>query len=193
MKNFYTIPATEYIDEVVKRTPSYMQPNISPNAIVGEGLLTDEQCDTIILEMSKLDSYNFTNCNAVTRECPRPLSSVLDPIVEFTRMVNEAAWEFVIDECGAWFQTYTSGMDYQIHTDATIGQTRKLTTVALLSDPSSYEGGLLRVIPYPAYEAIPRTRGTLVTFPGWMLHEVTPVHSGLRQTINLGIWGPPWR
>ena len=41
--------------------------------------------------------------------------------------------------------------------------------------------------------AMPRTRGTLMAFPGWTVHEVEPVASGERWALIVNGWGPPLR
>jgi predicted 2-oxoglutarate/Fe(II)-dependent dioxygenase YbiX len=40
---------------------------------------------------------------------------------------------------------------------------------------------------------MPRTRGTLVVFPGWTVHEVEPVTAGERWALIVNGWGPPLR
>lgn len=189
----YTIPRRRKIGETYLKVPQWMWPNPYPHAVVSEGYLNDSQCDAIIEEMDKLEPYEFHGCNAITRESPRPLPDYLNPILERTFMADFEYWNFVVVEAAAWYQTYRPGDSYQIHSDSMIGTTRKLTTIALLSDHSDYRGGELRVIPHPEYEVIPKTRGTLVTFPAWLLHEVLPVTWGTRKTLNLGMYGPPFK
>jgi predicted 2-oxoglutarate/Fe(II)-dependent dioxygenase YbiX len=194
MADIYTIPRAERLEELKSIVPDYMRPNnIVPQAVVGVGVLTADECDRIIEATMQEEVYSFHGCNAETRECSRPLHHSLNPIVSFTMRTNHQYFGFRLDpEPAAWLQTYTKSDSYQIHADSMPAQIRKLTTVALLSDPNDYSGGELRVIPWPEYETIPKQRGTLVTFPAWMLHEVLPVTGGVRQTINLGYWGPPF-
>lgn len=195
MKQLYTIPDSDYIVEVASKVPDYMSPNTSPYALVGEGVLSDEGCDAILSEMLDLPSYRFEHCDATTREAIRPLSKYFQAVIEFTLQANAACWGFDIEEesSAGYLQSYTMGDCYQTHMDGVLGQTRKLTTVVMLSEPDMYQGGQLRVIPYPMSRVIPKTRGTMVTFPGWIFHEVLPVTKGTRQTLNLGMWGPPWK
>jgi PKHD-type hydroxylase len=79
------------------------------------------------------------------------------------------------------------------YTQGAIGFSRKLTSVILLTDPSEYEGGALSLLIYPELIDIPKTRGTMVVFPSWLLHQVSPVENGIRQTLNVGFYGPPFR
>lgn len=194
MTRIYSIPPREFINNIVEKSPEWMYPNVQPYAIVGPGILSDHECDWIIHEATKESPYSFHGCNALTREITMPLGLVYRPVVEFALAMNTGNWRFDLSENpGGWFQTYESGQDYQIHADTMIGVTRKLTAVALLTDPTKYDGGILRVVPWPDYADIPRTRGTIVVFPSWLMHQVYPVRRGIRQTLNVGFYGPAFR
>lgn len=67
---------------------------------------------------------------------------------------------------------------------------RKLSFSVLLSDPADYEGGDLEV---RGFDPAPRVRGTLFTFPAFMLHQVTPVTSGARMVLVGWVHGPTFR
>ena len=66
---------------------------------------------------------------------------------------------------------------------------RKLSLVCQLSDPSEYEGGELQInsgrILIPEKE-----KGTVILFPSYILHRVTPVTKGTRRSLVLWIEGP---
>jgi PKHD-type hydroxylase len=66
---------------------------------------------------------------------------------------------------------------------------RKLSLVCQLSDPSEYEGGELQIntgnIIVPEKE-----KGTVIMFPSYLLHRVTPVTKGTRRSLVLWIEGP---
>lgn len=190
----YTYPGTRHLEAYERNTPEYMHPNKIPQAAIATGYLTDIQCEAISSELQEIEHYVRSGCGAETREVPRPLPTVLDPMVIFARQVNDIFWKHKIDnEPGAWMQTYQTGGNYQLHTDASPGQVRKLTAVAMLTEPARYAGGDLELIDVQVPVPIPRARGTIVVFPPWMPHRVTPIESGVRQTINMGFWGPPFR
>lgn len=74
------------------------------------------------------------------------------------------------------------------------GPCRKLSLILQLSDPSEYEGGHLEVMSHSnRVDRINKRRGLITVFPSWMLHQVTPVTSGLRQTMVLWVTGPAFR
>jgi hypothetical protein len=190
-----TFPDKELRTEYFLETAQWMYPNDTPWIAFEEGVLTQEQCVDILRFMFSEEEYQFPHCNARTRECPRPLNTIFDPIAQFLLQANEEFWNYKLDvaSAGAWMQTYFPGDNYQAHMDGLIGQTRKLTAVAMLTDPSKYEGGDLEIYIPPNRFAVPNTIGSIVVFPHWVIHEVMPIKSGVRQTINLGFWGPPFR
>lgn len=195
MNQLYCIPSLNDIKALAAITPKHMRPSINPSAVVLEGALTDEECDAIIAGfMFEEEPYKHQACGAETREGRTPLRSSLNPIRHFAKEMNDIWWKFDLDDDPiAWLQTYEAGGVYQPHTDDEPSQSRKFTTIALLSHPAQYEGGQLRIVPYPHVYDIPKTRGTMVAFPSWMLHDVLPIEFGIRQTINMGFWGPPFR
>ena len=70
---------------------------------------------------------------------------------------------------------------------------RKLTLSLQLSDPSGYEGCELQVRAGNKIDIAPKARGTLVAFPANVLHQVTPILSGVRKTLVVWAVGPDFR
>lgn len=70
---------------------------------------------------------------------------------------------------------------------------RKLSITVQLSDPAEYSGGELELRDGSAVAVAPQARGTVVAFPGWALHRVTPVTQGIRRSLVAWIGGPPFR
>lgn len=194
MELLYTLPNEKILRKLASDLPAYMYPNAIPNAMIWEGALTNDQCDAIISEMKDVEPYEFHGCDAVTREAERPLSSVFDPITMFLFEMNEEWWKFnIANDPAVWFQTYMDGNSYQGHTDSSLCQTRKLTAIALLSREYEYAGGELVLYADTEQHTVTKERGTMCVFPAWLPHAVLPVTSGLRQTVNLGVWGPPFK
>ena len=192
MAKLETFPTAEELQKRMTSFPQFMRPNGSPFAVWYEGFLSGAECDAIIEEMETHEPYTVRGCGAITRECHE--DPVLNTIEQFARGTNGLYWNYDLDPGQhSWFQTYDNGAKYQAHMDGEPGQTRKLTAVALLSDESDYVGGDLRLVVVPKSLWVPRKRGTVVVFLPWMVHEVKPVSSGLRQTINMGFWGPPFK
>lgn len=78
--------------------------------------------------------------------------------------------------------------------------TRKITLIWQLSDPDDYEGGDLQItnqfdesnILEQHAEAL-RTKGTIIAFPSFMLHRITPITRGVRRSMVSWVAGPQWR
>lgn len=89
---------------------------------------------------------------------------------------------------------YEVGDHYVSHTDWGGGfQTRKLSAVIMLSDPSDYDGGDLAIHDRAEPSIVPNERGTIVTFPSWSLHGVSPVTRGVRRSATAWVKGPVYR
>lgn len=171
-----------------------MYPNDIPWVVYEEGYLSEQTCLTILKQMLVEDTYEFHNCNAHPQEAPMPLPTAFDPVCEFVWEMNKKYWNYDLNpDAAAWLLTYFEGDYYQAHMDHTPGQTRKLTAVAMLTDPQHYEGGDLELYFPPSKIPIPKTLGTIVVYPSWVIHEVSPVIRGMRQIANMGYFGPPFR
>jgi len=70
---------------------------------------------------------------------------------------------------------------------------RKLTLSLQLSEASDYEGCELQVRAGNKIDVAPKTRGTLVAFPANVLHQVTPIRSGIRRSLVVWAVGPEFR
>lgn len=189
MDKFSTFPSKSYLDAAAKRTPEFMTPNERPYVLINEGYLDDGLCDAIIEDAMREEPYEFDHCNAITREL-HPIPRSVMPVENLGFVLNELYWQFTLrGETAGWVQTYEKGGSYQLHMDGAPGQDRQMTAVVLLTDPSQYGGGDLEFHLPPHKVKAPRTRGTILLFPHWMLHAVTPIEWGTRQTLNLGFFG----
>jgi PKHD-type hydroxylase len=70
---------------------------------------------------------------------------------------------------------------------------RKLSLVLQLTDPSQYEGGNLQVLTTGQPQTVRKQRGLVAAFPSYVLHQVTPVISGNRQSLVAWVSGPAFR
>lgn len=74
-----------------------------------------------------------------------------------------------------------------------VGPSRKLSLVLQLTDPSQYEGGNLQVATGGQPQNIRKQRGLVAAFPSYVLHQVTPVTSGNRQSLVAWVSGPAFK
>jgi len=94
------------------------------------------------------------------------------------------------------YSIYQQGGFYKDHVDImslTVMGNRKLSFSIMLTDPEEYKGGeLLLKTSFNPIET-PKKRGTVVFFPSYVLHEVTPVTEGTRKTLVGWVLGPNFK
>lgn len=119
-------------------------------------------------------------------------------IFNFICGINNEKFKFNLSEISSPIQ-YTEYDEsykghYNWHIDMGNGEhsTRKLSVVIQLSDPSEYEGGELQISKGGDISTCDKTKGTIITFPSFVLHRVTPVTKGTRRSLVLWISGPPF-
>jgi PKHD-type hydroxylase len=85
---------------------------------------------------------------------------------------------------------------YDSHIDKAFGaQIRKLSIVVQMSKPEDYEGGDLQILTSGEEKPrnVKRDLGTLVAFPSYTLHRVTPVTKGVRNSLVGWVTGAPFK
>jgi PKHD-type hydroxylase len=81
-----------------------------------------------------------------------------------------------------------------------IGKVRKISITINLSKPESYEGGNLKFDfgPHATKERFHecmeiRPRGSIIVFPSFLHHQVTPVKKGTRYSLVVWVLGQPFK
>jgi PKHD-type hydroxylase len=111
---------------------------------------------------------------------------------------NESSWGYEWHETEtAQFTIYKKNQFYKWHQDSGKEEPnsktiRKLSVTVSLSDPKDYKGGLLEIdnrrmdtkSKFLVKEGLPQ--GSIIVFPSYMWHRVTPVTKGTRY--SLVIW-----
>lgn len=69
---------------------------------------------------------------------------------------------------------------------------RKLSFVMFLNDESEYEGGKFLFQDFNS-DHIKQKAGTIIVFPSFYVHQVTPVTKGDRYSLVSWVEGPKWR
>ena len=89
------------------------------------------------------------------------------------------------------FTNYKEGKGfYKKHIDKLHNDTiRKLSLSIQLTDPNEYEGGDLLLYEDEKPQKMGRGKGTLVIFPSYMLHEVTKITKGERNSLVAWVTG----
>jgi PKHD-type hydroxylase len=84
--------------------------------------------------------------------------------------------------------TYGWHQDYNSRTIS-----RKLSLTVQLTDPSEYDGGELQIFTSKIPDSVPKQRGLVAVFPSYVMHQVTPVTRGSRQSLVTWISGPAFK
>jgi PKHD-type hydroxylase len=168
-----------------------------------ENAVSPEMCDMLLKERSFLEETQAKIGSA---------GSTLDPLRRKSNVcwVNQNHWvESVLynhalyaNESAGWafqmgrperVQLTSYGIDsfYGWHEDwlplANESNVRKLSVVLLLSDSADFEGGQFE---FAGYGPVEMQRGTLIVFPSFLRHQVTPVTKGQRYSAVCWVMGP---
>lgn len=129
-------------------------------------------------------------------------NNITEMLWYFAREANKNAFGFNIDTLSdIQYTKYnaTENGHYDWHYDTfwanPTAYDRKLSIVVQLSDPTEYTGGDFEIdvqLPQPSADEI-KIRGTVIVFPSFFLHRVTPVTAGTRCSLVSWIQGPKFR
>jgi len=93
--------------------------------------------------------------------------------------------------------TEYNGGHYDWHIDTFFGDTsltaRKLTITVQLSEPDQYEGGDFEFVEAPPLPKEAKKKGSVLVFPSYLKHRVTPVTKGIRKSLVAWFEGEHWR
>ncbi len=96
----------------------------------------------------------------------------------------------------AEYHSETKG-HYKPHSDDSYAYNlfRKMSLTIQLSEESEYQGGELLFYRFNINDTViaPKTKGTLIVFPSFVIHEVTPVTQGLRKSLVSWVVGPRFK
>lgn len=160
-----------------------------------------EQVDWESAEQGTLTANNIIDLNK--RRTDVIWQNPMQPVGCVARIYMESA-----NQAGGWNYALTGQEDTQIgrykstdeghydwHLDSAPPQNgiqRKLSCVILLNDPSEFEGGILQFKGMEDRNVLNK-RGTIVVFPSFIEHKVTPVTKGVRYSAVSWAHGPSFR
>jgi PKHD-type hydroxylase len=122
---------------------------------------------------------------------------VYDRMAKAAMAINAAIYRYDLTgfEENFHYLTYRAGQHFNWHLD--MGQhtpaPRKLSLILQLSDPEEYEGGDFDVMVATRHIRTLKRRGSIIAFPAYKIHRVTPVTSGVRRTLSMFVVGPNFR
>lgn len=114
------------------------------------------------------------------------------------RTINDQVWQFDIRGFSEHFQYAiydgSEGGHFDWHVDqGDLLKSRKLSLSLQLTDPSEYDGCELQLNGGHRIQTAPKSRGTVVVFPSYVLHRVTPITRGIRKALVVWTTGPKFR
>lgn len=126
------------------------------------------------------------------------IAPVYDKLGQIVRHINQRYYQFEIDGLeNLQYTVYRAEEQghYNWHIDygAKNPRPRKISVSLQLSEADAYEGCDLQFQAGHKIGTAPRTRGTLVAFPSFFLHRVTPVIRGTRKSLVCWASGPAFR
>lgn len=150
-----------------------------------ENFLTPAECDEALKLFPKTETATTHKARVgLVSEGPES-QALVTKIYRMVAQANRELYRFEI-EGGERIQLaeYLAGDSYGWHLDYGPGAhtRRKLTAIVQLSPPGDYEGGLLEL--WNAPRPVSREQGTIVIFPSFLLHRVTPVTRGIRRSLT---------
>ena len=171
--------------------------------------LTDEEITKILQIADKkkeisggigtdaLVDQGYRNSKITWLESSNETKWIFDKLKGLVKTANNM-WNFDIVGFGEGLQvgTYLSENKghYDWHLDADSNNSfRKISMSIQLSDPDDYDGGELQIYTRRNPITLPKMKGTIIFFPSFLLHRVTPVTRGKRSSLVAWITGPQFR
>jgi len=173
-----------------------------------DNFFTKEECEQIIaygkkqeLHDAQIGGGNDTDIrkSKIAFIPPAPeIHGVYEKLTDAIFLLNDRIWDFDLFSFGEHLQftEYNApGGKYESHTDVIPGgPIRKLSVIVQLTDGTEYEGGDIEAFSCIERPMIlPRGQGTVLAFPSFLLHRVTPVTKGTRHSLVGWINGKPFR
>jgi len=174
-----------------------------------ESIIPKEICEYIIKNASwenkqegTFDSengYKQDHCVRKTEVVFSERLSIVECILRsYITVANKSAnWNYALTDIQKiQIGRYVDGGHYAYHKDTELPNnqkiTRKLSAVLFLSDPKDYEGGVFEFQDLEG-QIDKMTQGSIIVFPSYVKHRVTPVTSGERYTAVAWAVGPAFK
>lgn len=175
------------------------------------GVFNDEEIDLIIRlgQEQPLINAGVNNTGIASLDTRRSKINWIKPTVatefifrrlgEVINRLNNDFYQYELTEMeDLQFSEYDSSYQgmYTDHTDDGFeGYGRKLSFSLQLSDETAYEGGDLLFYRFKRDSSLqaPKQKGSIIIFPSWTIHEVTPVTVGTRHSLVGWVHGPNFR
>jgi PKHD-type hydroxylase len=176
-------------------------------AVASEGIFNSEECNGIIALRDEMEPGQVTGGGEAQshRKC---MVSWIEPTTPGSGWVFEKASHLIAQVNDSLYQLdlfgFTERLQFTVyetghfaHWHLDLGpdrySIRKLAFTIQLSDPADYEGGEFEILTFHEPFTLPKTRGTMIVFPAYVLHRVKPITAGVRMSLIGWIGGPHYR
>ena len=174
-----------------------------------DSIIPKEICEHIIkkADWKNKKEARFNTCNGYTQDdCIRKTQIVFDKPLSLAECIlrsyitvanKSAEWNYALTDIQRiQIGRYVDGGHYDYHKDTELPNnqkiTRKLSAVLFLSDPKDYEGGVFEFEDLEG-QIDKMSQGSIIVFPSYVKHRVTPVTSGQRYTAVAWAVGPAFK
>jgi PKHD-type hydroxylase len=168
-------------------------------------VLSNEECETIRSNVIRDidDSWNDSPAHGVIKSAKTTVvqwnkaKSYLSKVEDLAHLTNENYFGFSVNKYHDFstvnYNEYSSGCEYGWHSDALKSESCsdiKLTVIVnITTEP--YSGGEFQLfLNQERTISSLNAPGSVIVFPSWIQHRVTPVTSGIRKSLSFWIIGP---
>lgn len=185
-------------------------PQVQGPFVTWEGALTEKEVDAMVAYGDSLihrkaeiasgrdgiDDVRITQLAWIERNAET--EQFYARIAQLVLQLNQRFYRFALTGLENFQYTVYDGPEgghYGWHIDygRQSARPRKISLSIQLSDPADYEGCELQFQVDSKPAIAPRARGTLIAFPAFFLHRVTPVLSGTRKSLVVWATGPEFQ
>ena len=179
-----------------------------------EKIFTPEECKTLIdiaLKKPKSEAYIKSDGSQIQIKDPtirknnivwlspqdKDMENYYRKLTDVVMGLNHQFFKFDLygfTEMMQFTEYNQPGDNYKQHIDKIFMSTiRKLSIVVQLTDPSEYDGCNLELYSSYTPEIMTRSQGSVIAFPSYALHQVTPIIKGTRHSLVAWIGGPNFK
>lgn len=172
-----------------------------------EAEIPSEDVDKIVEKCKQLETLdatigggNYSDAVRVTDVAFVEDEEIDKMVMHYVNKANDYAFGFDIDQKNVvQFGEYNAGGFFEWHLDNNYINDRffdrKLTFLMMLSDESEYQGGdfEIKINGEETRVDVLKRKGSIIVFPSFFEHRVTPVTSGVRRTLASWVSGPNFK
>jgi PKHD-type hydroxylase len=193
IQDFYYDLNKQYIQSwTYTEQPCFNKEEIENIILIGNLCLKNQQYAAEVIKTNGTVEKNSEKriCDIAWLKYNKVTEPIYHKLSVMVNEINSQLFQFDLSKIETLQFTKYSANDngfYCKHIDIITGNIdshhRKLSFSIQLSDPSDYEGGDLLFHTCESPEKTPKDLGTMIMFPSYTLHEVTPVTKGTRYSL----------